>query len=358
MNKIITLIFYIFINLSYAKTGQLDNLSSFEKIDISASMKSVLLDSDVVKARILGFYLGVDSIGKLTDKSKIFFSATAAFEVGSNEVIGTIAEYEPEETIDLDQAGVIYKISENLEVEFGALSQGIYHSPLLVSEIPFAAFKQNFIKDGIFVSLQQAIPSNNYLAKRVGTIETGTPFFRLETLGYKYGNKNIFHLQISHFSYRDLSHNIAEKSQVFGNSVTGVGSGTKFLYGFDGYNITVNSSFVVSKLQLNLGGQLLYNDKAPEKRNRGALIVLGLKGKEYGVEVENFHNESDSSPSFYNSKVYGHNNMKGIALVGKFYGAEYLAKFRLSQLNPIEENSVQAREYLFSFQVGKIVNFL
>ena len=233
----------------------------------------------------------------------------------------------------------------------------MYESPLLVAKVPFAGLKQTFNFGSFSFSAQQAIPSNNHLAKRIGTIETGTPSFRIETLSLKLGKKHTFKMDISHFSFRDLSSGISEKSKVLGNSVEGNGAGSRFTYGFDGYNLAFNTSFILTGYQLELGGHYLYNEKAPEKRNRGHLVFLALKGNQFGASIEQFRNESDSSPAFYNNKNYGHNNMSGQALILSSFGKEYLGQIRIAQFSPIKTSALQDQTNLLSFQISKTMDF-
>lgn len=352
MEKLILLCLLCSLNV-YSKTNPWNNL------EFSTGMHTIVAESSVTKARIFGFTFGVDFDYPLAKDLNFFLQSSAVLQTGSNEVFGTIAEFSPNEAIFLRGGGVSYQAADWLNLKLGAINQRVYNSPLLLSNSGYVAFAGSHeeLKFGnYYLRFQQSIPSNNYLARRLGTVETGTPFFDMETFGFKFGAKNKIRLELSHYKYKDLSNGVAQKSLSIGNSTKGSGTGIEFLYDFEGMNLFVDSSFVFWGKQFLLGGQYLYNDKAPEGRNKGVLAFAGVRGNTYGLKFEGFRNESDSSVAFYNSKYYGHNNMYGQAILLEYHSRGMLAEFRLTDMKPIEENFIQDDTVIVQFNISQVLD--
>ncbi|MCR9205961.1 MAG: hypothetical protein NXH75_15365, partial [Halobacteriovoraceae bacterium] len=62
----------------------------------------------------------------------------------------------------------------------------------------------------------------------------------------------------------------------------------------------------------------LYNDKAPEERNKGQALMGSLILGHIRPSALFFRNESDSSVGFYNSSFYSHNNHEGYSVQLKY----------------------------------------
>jgi hypothetical protein len=329
----------------------------FDEVQVTSGVAMDIVEAQDIKARIFGYNIRVQINDKITSDFKLFFGATIALETGSNEVVGTVAEFEPNESISLNEGGVHYQPIQLLEFRVGALNQARFQSPLLIGSNAFAATEEKINFGSFYFMAQQAIPSNNKLSKRLGTVETGTPYFSTETIGLKFGRKSLFQLELSHYSFKDLSSDVASKSETFGNSVSGIGAAKKFNYGFDGYNVTLLSKYQFGKNAISLGGQYLSNEDAPSDRNMGYLAILGFKRNLYGFYVESFKNESDTSPGFYNSKYYGHNNMQGTGGTFKVESKTFNLNLRYVDMKPIEANAIQAKTQIVSFNLSKSYDF-
>ncbi len=329
----------------------------FDKLQLNSGVNLDVVEAKDLKARVFGYQLTIKVKDKIDENLELFFGASAVLETGSNDVIGTVAEFEPNESVNLDEGGIEYSPADSFSIKLGALNQGSFYSPLLVAPNAFAAVEEKLTLGFLYFKAQQAIPSNNKLTKRIGTIETGTPQFTTETLGLILGKKHIFKTEISHFYFQDLSSNIAEKSNTLGNSITGIGDGTKFNYLFEGYNVLLQGRFKFGNNAVIYGGEYLYNNQAPAKRNTGTLAMLGFKRNSWKVMGEVFSNESDTAPAFYNSKYYGHNNMAGSAAVFKVKNKSFDLRIRYAQFSPIEENNLQTKTEIFSFNLSKKYDF-
>jgi hypothetical protein len=336
--KLIFLI--ILFSLSFAISAE---TKIVDHLQLNTGLRLEVVEAEDLKARVMGFNLGLIADDKLSDSTDLFFDISGTFETGSNESVGNIAEYEPLETIILNNAGLLYSTRDFFSLKVGALDQGEFYSPLLIGNTAFAAIEEKIKFGSMYIKLQQAIPSNNKLTKRVGTVDDATPYFGMEVLGFQVGKETFLKIEAGRFLYRDLSSTTANISKEMGNSVTGLKEAAEYNYEFEGTNTMVQfqHSFA-SGLITSFWGEYLFNDKAPNGRNKGQLINLGLGNKVYMVHAESFRNESDSSPSFYNSKYYGHNNMQGQSAKFSFNQKDYSFDMSFTRASVIEQTFVQA----------------
>lgn len=330
---------------------------NLEKISISSGVAFDIVEAENIKSRVFGYNLSLYIQDSFAPDLKAFLGATASLETGSNQVNATVAEFEPNEGINLDQGGLIYQPTSILRFRIGALNQSDFDSPLLLGNSAFAAIEEKISIGPFYFKAQQAIPSNNKLTKRIGTIDKGTPYLSTETLGMDIGHKRSLKLEASHFKFKDLSNNIAEQSSSFGNSVTGIGNSIKYNYEFDGYNVVLDSKYNYGNSSFFFSGEYLYNNEAPSKRNTGTLARIGYGYKTISFQLESFRNESDTAPAFYNSKYYGHNNIKGSAASFKFIDKDLDMKLRFTSFTPIEDNASQAKTEMISFNLSKKYEF-
>lgn len=327
---------------------------SLDKFQVRTGFSSEVIEAEDLKARVVGFKLGVRAEDKLNSYTNFFFDISGTFEAGSNESVGNIAEFAPRQGMDLNNAGVMIQPFSHFSIMAGALDQGKFLSPLLIDSTAFAAVEQRLQFGGFYIRTQQAIPANNQLTQRVGAVDDATPYFGMELLGIQVGEKTQFRFEAGHFLYKDLSADTANISREMGNSVTGLKEAAEYNYEFEGINSmlqfqhTFQSGFIT-----RIWSQYLYNDKAPEGRNRGQLINLGLGYKENMIYLESFRNESDSSPGFYNSKYYGHNNMQGNSVVISFTEPNMSLDIKYTKASTIEDNFVQSNLELITFNLVK-----
>ena len=335
----------------FSKTSVLD------KIHVTTGMKATVVNAKDLRARVLGYHIGVSLEDAISENAKFFFNSALLLETGANESTGTIAEYEPQEEVNLESAGVHYTYNI-FDVKAGALDQGNHNSPLLISNNAFAGVEEKVSFGWLYFKATQSIPSNNRLAKRLGGVDDGNPFFGMETIGVEFGDKFKVDANISHFKFADLSQEVAENSKELGNSVEGSGNATRFNYGFEGTNSTVLTLFTFDNgYFVKASGQYLFNEKAPEGRNKGLLTQVEFGKKKFSLFVESFENGSDTSPSFYNSKSYGHNNMKGSSLGFNSELNDISISAKYTTANVMEENVVQENMNLITFSLVKSYEF-
>jgi len=276
-------------------------------------MSGDYVESDTVRARVLSIDVGGRIEGKLDEDLSYHVWLMGSFENGSNKATGVIAEYEPNQAINLREGGLIYRPLSFLRLDIGSLNQNDFQSPLLVWNTAFAGLSLKVHFGGFYLRAMQAIPNNNILTRRAGGIDEGNPLFTTGTLGYQFSNDDVgLHLAFTRFSFSSLSSQVAINSKDLGNSTNGVGTATRFLYGFEGNNVSSDLNWKFKKdWQLQANGQYLFNEKAPNGRNQGYLAEVGAGLSHFTVRVGTFKNESDTAPAFYNARTFGHNNVKG-----------------------------------------------
>ncbi len=328
-------------------------------IALKSSLNLDIVESDSIKARIFGYQFNIIIKDKISSEVDIFFDGLLNLQVGSNDVVGSgTAEFQPINTVDLNEGGLRYRPWSFLTLKAGAINQDEFASPLFLSSTAFAAAQEVFHYNGFSLKLQQAIPTNNRLQKRIAVnVDSGTPYLNTTSIAYKYKGHFYFHSELTQYYYQDLSSTIADNSSSFGNSVQDLGSAKKFTYNFSGQNLMlkIGKSFGLHRFYFN--GQYLYNDKAPEKRNRGNLAALEYYYKSFGVMLETFRNESDTAPAFYNSKYYGHNNVQGNAFALKYKIKDFESFVRYADIDVIEETLVQYPTQILSFLISKTYTF-
>jgi len=305
-------------------------------------------EGNTTKAKIFGSKANFDYQRFINESLSFHFNVSLTFESGYNESLG-VAEYEPLNTLDLRSAGLSYRPVDFYQAEIGSIALSKYNSPLLLGANVFAGISQKISFYHFYIQSLYSVPSNNVLTKRTGVVEEGVPLFTMETLGFKYGVKSFLHLAISRFNFSDLPNSTSETSKIIGNSVTGLGKNSKYLYEFNGINFMLDSKIDINLYGPTFGGEYIKNDKAPEDRNEAQLIRVGFFYHHYEIFSEIFESETDASVAFYNSKDFGHNNMKGSSLGFKYSDDEYSFKARIAKLNPIESNVLQSETDLFSF---------
>ncbi len=286
-------------------------------IKAEAGIAALTVDDQQTEARVVSFSMfGNIKQTVLTDLEAQVI-AGAILETGSNESL-FVDEFKPRQDLVLKEASLNYSPIEQIVLKAGALNQGEYNSPLLLTDSAFVGAKEslNFeIADyrfGFF--LAQSVPSNHFLTNRLGSVDEGAPSLLMEGISMHLGGDVMFFkAQAMRFKYNNLSANVAYNSQFLGNSTGGSSTSTTFfLYDFQGYNANFNLGFNLGEeLSIGFKGQYLYNDKAPDNRNTGYLLGFNFEYGGFKLDLEYFDNQSDSAPAFYNSALYGHNDRDG-----------------------------------------------
>lgn len=318
------------------------------------------VDNQQVEARVLGLKLMADIEVPYSDKLKVEFSGGTLLETGSNSSYIT-NEYAPSRIWIIRKAEVTYSPLNAINLEAGALSQSDYNSPLLLSGAAFLGVRETLNLNisqnyRLYVKLQQSIPNNINLVQRIGVVqENGTPYYFNEALGLELkGDLLGIKVEASKFRFQSLGAGMANISRNFGNSITsGNNISSRFIYAYGGYNTTWNVNFSpLDGFEVDFYGQFIYNEKAPDKRNTAHLYGLHLNFNPVYIKLEEFRTESDASIAYYNSKMYSHNNHRGMVykighkIEGDTKFEITYVKSRLIEANPYQSNT---EKVIFNF---------
>lgn len=272
------------------------------------------------------------------------------FETGSNKAL-LIDEFAPNQSAYLYESYVKADIFSPVSIKIGALNQEMYNSELLVTNMPFGAVMEqaafNWGNTSLIIAAQQAIPNNQDLNQRLGSVQEGTPTFMMETVALVHNSESLaYRLNVGHFKYADLSASVAQNSQFLGNSVSGVNENAEFVYEYKGLNVSGDVALKFGRNIFTLKGQYLFNDGAPDGRNTGYTAAAAWRYGAFELEGLKFRNESDSSVAFYNNKWLGHNNRDGYAASARYFIPKQKTEFELSFINAdlIASNVYQSKQ--------------
>lgn len=328
-------------------------------IEASFGFKGDYVDDKQVEARIFGAQGEVKFDQLLFEKLKARIGVGVTLETGSNNSL-FVDEFAPDQRLYLIEGNLVYTPFNWLELKAGAINQGMFSSPLLLTSTNFLAATEKvsfqfFENYQLYLHLQQGIPQNDQLSVRVGAVEEGTPSFFMESIGLDLpGDLVSLNISAGQFAFNKLSNSVAYHSRFLGNSVTGLGQDdSSFLYKFQGLNFQGRLEFRPDYYGFMLSGQYLYNDKAPDNRNNGHLARAGIVLGDSEIFTEVFRNESDTSPAFYNSKTYGHNNRKGMGIGSRIAFRDFLLRLHYSENDIIEGNIFQSDSKVFQFWIKK-----
>ena len=260
-----------------------------------------------------------------------------------------------------------WRVLPYLEVKFGNVKQDFLEAPLLITDKTFPSvigtvYLRNSDSFKLSMILQQAIPSNaTGVVKRESQI-IETPYFTTASL-FLDQNNSFFNLKnrLTVFYFSNLSSAIANQGKVYGNTIDFIQSDSKFKYRFTGIYNGVNLQIPFSgQWYGEIGGDIIYNLKAPDTYNQGERVYGSLYYDFYDlIEIklsgEYFANQSDTSVSYYNSEIYGHNNRVGfgINMQGYFYSSGLIVKLSYIHNRPINpKRSAVGISNSFMFLVG------
>lgn len=314
---------------------------------------------DRAEAQVAGTSLTLLAAHSLGPQLKVHFDTSLRLENGSHKSLD-IEEFAPEQQVLLNNAELNYKPLDWLEIQAGVLNQKHFKSPLFIESTAFVAARET-IKltrgaHSFYASIQQAIPNNQNLSERLGSIDQGTPSLFTETIGHRYRH-NAFtsDVALTSFGLRNLSNSVAHQSRFMGNSVVGIGQDSaEFNYKFQGLNIYFGIWMALSQQwSLNLDGHWTKNRKVPESRSSATWSEASLNFNNWSFKAQYIRSESDASVAFYNDKTLGHNNVEGGGLGLSYKGPWGKLELDALQTTPIEQNIFQERATIVMLELNQ-----
>lgn len=328
-------------------TGSEQNIfESWWKIDLSGFLLRDNLDySSVIRTKI-----NSKIITQFTDS----FFATAEFELfTSSGSIQKIYERIGESNgISQREILLLWKATNWLNVQFGAINQSFLQSPLLLANIPFPSIVENIElfkgeEHSLSLNVQQAIPTTFSDKHSIYTQSLAKmPFLFTTSVFWDYDPKSYYKITLNStfFHYNPLPSDIALASKFYGNTVTHQPS--VFKYRYTGLYIGLEPSFqIFPNLGIKLKAHYIRNIReTAENYNQGLLYSLQIpfditENIRLTPVFEYFRNQPDSSVAYYNSERYGHSNRTGFVgeLILNFYNRNIEVGFRHLRSNAVTE---------------------
>ena len=309
-------------------------------------MRSALVDENFERSDTVGLGADVAVDHRLMDSLTTRAAIGLNLDTGSTQTTFT-DEYKPIQGILLKDAYLDWNALGESHLVAGAINQKWLESPLLVGDLAFpAALARIQATVGIFtiqLSAEQAVPTSDttHSIPRGDEPLPGADFERA-TLGINIPNEFTFKAHVGHYAFYDLPSGVALESRVRGNSVTGVGDqGSEFIYDFNGVEAGATlAKHFDSRWDARINASYLTNLRAPLAQSRGMLLSIEAS---YQIKpsliltptATVFRSESDSTPAYYNTSTFAHNNRQG-------FGAGVMLGFPKNNLE-IEGSWVLAR---------------
>jgi hypothetical protein len=300
---------------------------------------------------------------RFSDFFKTHLAASAQFETG--RVRSAYEDNKLSSGFFVEDANFSFTPGSNFSLSMGALNQGSAGNPLLIDDIPLPGGAENiFYRNTNFeigLLAQQLVATSQSFATNT-VEEEPTPYFFTESLYLNLKVNSDWDVKsfASHFRFRDLPMAVASDSRMRGNSTENFGAAQSvFLYEFSGFSGGISTDFQAGRIfGFKAGAILLQNTEAVPGRDKGQLYFIALPLRvtsEINIipRFEYFVNQSDSSPAFYNSSLYGNNNRQGSLAELKFdfvkQNFSLIARYVDAQI--IEENPFQSRNQTFMIRV-------
>ena len=258
------------------------------------------------------------------------------------------------EVFALQEFVAIIEPRKQISLEVGAVNQAHLSSDLLVDAraFPGALLRVGYVGKKLKLQgkLQSSIPTSASFESDRTELEE-TPSF--QTQGVELYVRPLKWLEVKGqaniFQFENLPSKIAFESGRQGNTVNGDDvAESSFKYEFKGWNISYELEARLSKrVRTHVEFQLIENSEAPSGQGRSQLVGLGLPIDLSGVsvtpKVAYFFSEANSSPAYYNSALYGHNNREGMmgALRLDFKKLGFALDAQYVVANVINEDAVQ-----------------
>ena len=257
---------------------------------------------------------------------------------------------------------LLWKATNWLTIQLGAVNQGFLRSPLLLGDIPFPSLVENIElfkgeQHSLSLSLQEAIPTtfSDKHSLRVQSLAK-TPLLLTSSFFWNYDPKSFYKVTLNStiFHYNPLPSDIALASKFYGNTV--VHQPSIFKYRYTGIYIGLEPSFqIFPKLGVKLKAHYIHNIKnTASNYNRGELYSLQIpfditENIRITPVFEYFRNQPDSSVAYYNSERYGHSNRTGFVgeVILNFYNRNIELGFRHLRSSAFKESGSLKKEQVY-----------
>lgn len=321
----------------------------------NASLSGRSTDDSFSSTKTVGLAFRIRAQKNLSEALWFKFQGGAILETGSSSTLFT-NEFEPKSRLKLEEASFNSRFSI-VQISLGALRHSL--SPLVLKGGTFpSAYAALLPVWGKFYSkaeLQGSVPTSSTLSTRsTGKEPTPTLFTSTGSVGWRDKSAQFAGLNLSYFQFSNLTRGIAQDSRFYGNTVTGIGAASRFLYQYSGFVGGPSALFAINNHNL-VGAQLDFsqNDKGPRNSSRGLYgkIEYIYRDQDFAVrpQLEWYQNEGDASPAFFSHEEFGHNNRKGFGTVVRVELKQTKLNFELKyrKTNLMEANTFQRSTFTY-----------
>ena len=339
--------------------SQQNNFESWWKINLEGFLLSDRLDyTQVIRTKI-----NTKIITQFMDS----FFAKAEFELFTSS--GSVQKIYQRlgETNGISQREILllWKATNWLTFQFGAINQGFLQSPLLLGNIPFPSVVENIElfkgeQHSLSLSLQEAIPTTFSDKHSIYTQSLSKiPLLLTGSFFWNYDSKSFYKVVLNStlFHYNPLPSDIALASKFYGNTV--LYEPSIFKYRYTGFYIGLEPSFqIFPNLGVKIKAHYIHNiAKTAKNYNQGELYSLQIpfdvtENIRITPVFEYFRNQPDSSVAYYNSERYGHSNRTGFVgeVILNFYNRNIEMGFRHLRSSAVrEKGSLKTEQFYYLF---------
>ncbi len=291
------------------------------------------------------------------------FDLSAGFNLITGHSQYRYGDSESHSGFSFKEAAIKLSPFSHFKFSLGALSVQDFSIPsLVVSDYAFPGISEELMfgteHQHIQIFAEQMIPTSSSLSTQTADQEI-TPAFYAEGIDLKTPlfNRNLIGgLSLGHFKFANLPGAVANQSALYGNTVYETGpNSSQFHYAFEGLFASGDLAWKInSKFKISLSEQLVSNGAAPVDSRLGQVTEAKIEYKATADLIitpsfEAYFNESDSSPAYFNSAEYGHNNMEGYGghLKIEFPKEHFSAKADYYNSSLINQNSSQYNQQFF-----------
>lgn len=292
------------------------------KFDLTT--RALYVESSTQQARRFGIIPASEITISIQDNLTFYSRASALLETGSYK--GTLLdEFKPDQQVILNHAFFDYAPWSGSQLLAGALPMKDWSTDLLVDSTRFLGVGARqklplWAQASVSVDVLGAIPSNQELTNRLGSVSEGTPSYWQAGLTLDLPGDILGILTKAYaWGYSNVDGDIAYQSGFMGNQTQGVGStNTRFVYSYKGFAGSFDIKGELAPVRWGLGLDYLFNDGAPDERNQAtrARVMIGYTQHDFTIGF--FEIESDASIGYYNNSMLGHNNREGIQFDYKY----------------------------------------
>lgn len=288
-------------------------------VNFDLAVNAQYVEGQTQQARNFGIAPAANVNVQLFENLSFKARASALLETGSYK--GTLLdEFKPDQQVVLNHAYFHYLPWQSMQTQLGAIPMKGWTPDMLISSTRFlganAIQKISLWADAALeLKALAAIPTNQELTNRLGTVSEGTPSYWQAGVGLDLpGDILGINAQAFAWGYSDITNNVAYQSSFMGNQTTGFGSNnTRLAYAFKGFTGVLDFNGQLGGIKYGIGGDYIFNDGAPDSRNQAMRSRATLGFGAHKNIFSWFKIESDAAIGYYNSSILGHTNRDGIS---------------------------------------------